>query len=681
MNKYLNPIAFLAYCFLVGCTQSALTSVGVFSTPTPTSGTSSSPTATPSATPSAPTPTPGPGTTWYIRTDGGTALQCTGKTNAAYAGGTSAQWKNGSTYTVGQQVVDQNNNLEQVTVAGTSAAQWPPSWNTTTGGTSADQGTLVWKNMGPMAAAQNCAVNHPFWLATQNKSQNAFAWIVSSGDTIQFKDVGPYYMGDALPNNLGSTWIPCVGNASGCTLPAIPNSVSVLGLNTGNCHNANHTGLTGPTVLSAVNGAFEVLNLQASNHVTLQCLEVTQPDTCTHMGSGGGQCQAGVNNYGGHGIRFEYAVNQGPSNATMRDVAVVGMSAQGLLGSHINTLSSDVFTASDIYVIGNGAAGWDSDGGNCGTSCESVGTMNLSYVDVEWNGCSAVMPYDISKPTSGNTFNYCFDDSTGGYGDGFAFIAAGNVSLNVTHATFKYNTQDGFDSLHLGDDQTTTPSVSIMDSWAEGNEGQTFKLGAGAVGVAINNVSISNCRLLKTASNFPNNPTGWNTGVSDVCRAAGDQWALALRDGASLTVENNTSLGYGTTMYDMECSGSHCGTAGGATVVFRNNISLGFPDPGNSNRQASGIYLGGGDVFATSGSVINHNLWFNMATSCPDLSEETNAICVDPKLVSEANVNAINPNLTSTSPATGAGVSISGITTDYNGLTRPNPPAIGAIEY
>jgi hypothetical protein len=142
-----------------------------------------------------------------------------------------------------------------------------------------------------------------------------------------------------------------------------------------------------------------------------------------------------------------------------------------------------------------------------------------------------------------------------------------------------------------------------------------------------------------------------------------------MRTGSSVTLENNTSLGYGTTMYDMECAtGENCQSANGPIVTFKNNISIGYPDPGNGNRQASGIYLGGGDVFANTGSSITHNLWFNMATGCPGLTEE-------------ASINTANPNLSSGSPAIGAGVAITGITTDYNGVTRPNPPAIGALEY
>ena len=369
---------------------------------------------------------------------------------------------------------------------------------------------------------------------------------------------------------------------------------------------------------------------------------------------------------------------------TLQDIAVVGIAANGILGSHVNTLSTDVMNASDIYIIGNGASGWNGDGGGCGTSCESVGTMNLSYLDVDWNGCVAVEPYNMNVPSTQNAFTDCYDDSNDGYGDGFVQIAAGNLTLNVVHSHFRWNTQDGFDSLHLSDDVTTSPSVHLYDSWSEGNEGQTFKLGAGSASSAINNVSISNCRVMGTASNFPLNPSGWDAGLSDFCRAAGDQWALQLNNGTAVTLENNTSVGYGTTMYDFECAygAPNCAT-NGATIVFVNNISKGYPDPG-TGVQASGMYFGAGNPFANAGSVMTNNLWDTLQTGCPasaTAAYEKKPVCSDPLLVGESNINAINPGLTSGSPAIGAGLAISGITTDYNGSTRPNPPALGAFEF
>jgi hypothetical protein len=55
-------------------------------------------------------------------------------------------------------------------------------------------------------------------------------------------------------------------------------------------------------------------------------------------------------------------------------------------------------------------------------------------------------------------------------------------------------------------------------------------------------------------------------------------------------------------------------------------------------------------------------------------------VCADPLLAGESNIDAINPTLTPTSPAIGAGISITGITMDLNNVTRPSPPSIGAQE-
>lgn len=571
------------------------------------------------------------GTTWYIRLDGGNNTQCTGTTNAPYPG------------------------------TGTN---------------------------------QPCAYNHPYQMLTYSGTWAAMA----GGDTIQFEDQGPYYMGEEN-QGVGSDWHAQLGGicptpngyGGNCVLPIFPsgtaaNPTRIVGANSGSCHNSAHTGLVNPTVLEGSGwGAFTVLNLQGTNYVRVSCIEVTQPDTCTRLGNNGGQCSSTNNYVSFAGIILEYQTAQGPSNLTLQDVAVVGISANGVLGSHINTLSADVMTASDVYIIGNGTAGWNGDGGGCGTNCESVGTMNLSYLDVEWNGCIAVKPYNMNVPAIENAYTDCYDDNNGGYGDGFVQIAAGNLTMNVDHSHFRWNTQDGFDSLHLSDDVTHSPAVHISDSWSEGNEGQTFKLGAGSASSAINNVSISNCRVMGTASNFPLNPAGWNSGLSDFCRAAGDQWAFQMDNGSAITLENNTSVGYGTTMYDFECAydAPNC-VSNGATLVFVNNISKGYPDPGNSNQLAAGIYFGAGNPLGNPGSLMTNNLWNTMANGCPTSaagSAERNYICADPLLAGESNLNSINPNLTSASPAIGAGLAISGITTDFSGAIRPNPPAVGALEY
>ncbi len=587
-----------------------------------------------SITLSAAQPPPGPGTTWYIRTDGGTNTQCTGKTNAAYPG----------------------------------------------------SGT-----------AQACAFNHPYQMLNYS---GGWAHMVG-GDTIQFINTSgtsdTYYMGEQNAG-VGTDWhtqlgglcaAPNAGGGAGssCILPAPPSGTAtqhtrILGQNAGNCHDSAHTHLVNPTVLSGIDNAFAVLDTRGTDYVDISCIEITQPDTCTAT-VGKGQCTDSNNYVHYGGLILNYGTSQGPSNLTLTDVAVVGTAGSGILGSHLNKSSTDVFSATDVYVIGNGGAGWNGDGGGCGTSCETVGTMNISYATIDWNGCVAVEPYDMTKPDTQNAFNYCYGQSDGGYGDGFVQIAAGNMSLNVDHSYFRWNTQDGFDGLHLSDDVKTSPAIHISTSWSEGNAGATFKIGAGASSTAINNVSISNCRILTIASAFPLNPSGWTLDGADSCRASGDEWSFQENNGTVITLENNTSVGYGTTMYDVGCAAlaPNC-FSNGATFIFKNNISKGYPDPGNGNRLASGFYFGMGNPFGNAGSAADHNLWSTMDEGCPDglIGIETIYTCGDPAMVAQSDINHINPNLTSSSAAINSGIAISGITTDFNGKTRANPPAIGAME-
>lgn len=582
------------------------------------------------------------GTTWYIRPDGGTATQCTGKTNAAYPG------------------------------SGTGVA---------------------------------CALSHPYWMMN---SSGGWAHMVG-GDTIQFVNTSgtsdTYYAGEQN-GGLGFDWAgagintgecatPNSGaSATGCILPAPPSGTvarhtRLLGQNAGSCHDSARTHLVNPTILSGISGAFAVLDTRNTEYVDISCIEITQPDNCTNNVATG-QCATNANYVRFGGLILNYTLSQGPSNLTMNDIAVVGLASNGFLGSKINKLSGDVFTASDIYIIGNGQSGWNGDSGGCGNSCETVGTMNLSHVMIDWNGCVAVNPYNMSLPDTQNKFNFCYDDATAGYGDGFVQVSAGAMTLNVDQSTFRWNTQDGFDALHMSDDPTGNPGIIITRSYGEGNEGQNFKLGGGQVETAINDVSIHNCMVMQTASNFPLNPSGWNNGLGDFCRPAGrNQWAFQLNNNTVLTLENNTSIGYGTTMYDIECSqapGETSCASAGAKVLFNNNLNLGFQDPGNSNRLPSGIFLGVGVTTAIFSGGSANNLWHNMfaTTGCPDSvisPTPTNSQCGDPLLVAESNVNAINANLTVSSPANGNGEFISGIPVDYNGNNRPNPPSIGAYEF
>lgn len=668
----------------------------------------------------------GHATTWYVRHDGGTATQCTGTTNAAYPGG---------------------------------------------------------------GSGQACAVSDLFWLVSNGTGQ----FITATNDTIKFADpvtnTTPYYEGEQN-NGVGFDWstvLPSIcgppntdGNA--CILPIPPDGTTILGQSdtgAGSCTNSTHTGLVwnavdgggkNPTILSGINNAFQVLDFQGSNHITLRCVEITQPDVCTLSGAAGqtitntsasggvltysftnssgnpplvnqrytitgttngggifnvtnqhltsvtgtssgtftiagsgtvssatdtgtgvpsGKCTQS-NNYANNGIRFQYLSAQGPSNLTIDSVAIVGIASRGVLGSHINTSSGDTTAIADLYIIGAGFTGWDADGGNHGTCCETVGTLNLTNLHVEWSGAVATTAIPV---LGANTVDLGFTQNYGGQGDNIVQIAAGTMTFNTTNSSAKYGLQDGFDYLHLSDDDTTNPVISITNSWSEGNLGQTIKLGAGASMTAINNVSTSNCAAMVTATTPPYslNPLGWNAGIhpADVCRASGDEWSFQLNNGTVVDIENNTTTGYGATMYDFGCSSlqSSCGTT--TVIKMLNNISMGFVNPVTSLLPGSFIFNSGSgpDMFANAGSILDHNLWWTMrsGSGCGggfQPPEETNCTNADPLLASESDINNINPALTSGSPAIVNGI-LTGSTpsTGQNGVAQTSPPTQGAFPF
>ncbi len=573
-------------------------------------------------------------TTWYVRTDGGTATQCTGRTNAAYSG----------------------------------------SGN-----------------------AQACAYSHPFYLVTDNTTGAAFAWKIAGGDTVQFEDVGPYYIGQTF-KGLGQSWLGCSGSYLDCVLPPLPsgtarNPTRFLGKNAGSCHTSGHTGTVNPTEWVGLHGAFWMFSIQGSSNVDVECFDFTQPDQCSMGGTGylppDQVCSNDLHNYVKHGLMLSYLTSQGPSNSTVADMSIHGLANEAITGGKMNQTADDVMNFSDIYIYGIGGAGFDSDAGGCGNSCETVGTVNMSHMIINWSGCVEVKPN--GGTIGGNGYTNCTDQSHGGYGDGFTMIAEGNSTWNISDISTNWNTQDGFDGLHMGDDPATTPVVNITRLSAQGNMGQQLKTG-GSVNLT-NSWFNGNCRRL--AHPFAENPTGYNSMLGDFCRAGPISIAMQVLNGRYTTIENNTSLGYSTSMWAFLCvEGQTCTTH--TQVIFRNNLSYGTQDPkSGDNPTPSGMYFGEGawaitNPFANPGSAIDHNLWYGVRGvapfgTCPqDGTYETNAICSDPKLVNESQTgneqDNLTPYLTSSSPAIGAGATIAGLITDAASALRPTLRSIGAFE-
>jgi hypothetical protein len=88
-------------------------------------------------------------------------------------------------------------------------------------------------------------------------------------------------------------------------------------------------------------------------------------------------------------------------------------------------------------------------------------------------------------------------------------------------------------------------------------------------------------------------------------------------------------------------------------------------------------------LFTNSGTVVTNNLSYHQRHPCPDPSvHEQNATCADPLLMDDTYhpYGDWDLSLSASSPAKGKGVAVSGVTADYMGNPRNNPPAIGAFE-
>lgn len=637
-----------------GLTLAATTGV-ISGTPT-TAGTStftakvtdnSSPEQTASASLSievtAPQAPAGPGTTWFVRPDGGSRYdalapqgQCDGKSDTAYKG------------------------------SGTN---------------------------------QHCAFNDFRYLYDDKSYGGIFAgWVIKGGDTVIVR--GCYNADD---DNSGSTWcrigtdppnVPdtwCYGGegAQACNaIGAIPagtptQHTRILGQNYAACGTATTTDRSLLTTIYGGNGIGHVFDLSGAKYVDFECFEVTRHSNCITHGvpaypSG---CNRGTDDFDSDGI----ATDINTSNVLMQDLWIHGHTDRGIIGP----IGGPV-TCNRCNISYNGMAGWDFDEGDGAPS--SNGTWNISYTTIEWNGCNQEYPAVDKYPAVS-----CYSQSTGGYGDGVGTPAGFCMNVNIDHSTIDYNTQDGIDLGHL---DTVGPSgvctVNITNSYSYGNNGAAFKWGRGPTAtVFTNNLAESNCARLSAP--LAGAPSTYNKNLSDFCRA-GDGMSFDFHQGSTLLMANNTFVNYAPTSFDFMCDDDV--SCSKSVFTFKNNITLGFTDypfygtdsyggngaPGGFCTQACN-----GSTLAVGTIIRSNNIYQGVRVTCP--TGDPSEFCEEPGFVGEPTANMgnfveseldnFNFNLSATSPALKAGVFISGVpslVTDYNGVTRPNPPAIGAIQ-
>jgi hypothetical protein len=532
---------------------------------------------------------------WFVRSDGGTATQCTGRTDAAYPG----------------------NGLNQP-----------------------------------------CAFSNPHYLWGNDVQGETAKWKIAGGDTVIVKN-GSYRIGYKGPNS-GDSWGQCPGDPFGCGMLPIPSGTvaqhtRILGENFANC--------TSQPELHGGFGLFEVISLEGSSNVDVQCLEITDHAACGTMGSSN-LCQKTfpLDDYAKHGV----VTDVNTRNVNLTDLNIHGLANDGIIGP-----VGGGIVATRVRIAGNPSSGWNFDDGN-GT--QSTGTIIMSYVMVEWNGCSEAYP-------SIGVYDNCYDDMSSGYGDGVGTPNTGGTFI-VDHSTFRYNTQDGLDLLHVDEPGAV---ITVTNSTGYGNMGNQLKEGA-TTAIFQNNVVIGDCLRLKSA--FAPNPSTYNAHLSDFCRANGDAIVIGTNDTVHAVIQNNTVTSNFSIAFDIQCLGAGGGTStctSASHVNFDNNLIYGFADQSGAHTFITAIFeqTNSPDFMGNPGGSRRNNLLFHTNTSC-GAAPAVNEVCSDPLLTSESDITNMDFHLTAGSSARGKGLVIPSITTDFDGKPRPTgglPYDIGAFQF
>ena len=522
---------------------------------------------------------------------------------------------------------------------------------------------------------QPCAFNDVRFLyedGTYNSGSQT--WVISGGDTVILRGslaAGKTYR-IGYPNNsnnndaaTGLTW-GIAGDPYDSGMPVPPSGTAghptrILGENYGSCHDQSAR-----TQLHGGFGVSSVVNLNGASYVDMECLDITDFSACGRSGQTH-TCNTNpgsLDDYASTGIS---QTNQ-TSNLTMADMRIHGVAGTGLYGPN-----GPGNTYSYVDIVGNAASGWNADNGTVG-----IGSALMQNFSINWNGCAEEYPLVDALP-----YQDCTDDNSGGYGDGFGtatMTATSPWNVTFNQGTVSYNTQDGLDALHL---VGAGSSMTITNVTAYGNMGQQIKVG-GAGGTASNNTIVTSCNALRQA--IPGTPAGYNSKLTDFCRAADAGIYLATQDGSKLTFDNNTVYSASSTTVEIGCGGT-C-KAGTDLIEFKKNTILGFKNStatgyvgGGTMDYANPIYLDYNNPFTNMGSVMDGNDIYHAKSTwtCPATTylHETNDPCSDPGFVDETwhNYGIGNMTLIATAPASPV-VTPPVVPTSCPSITAPASPVV-----
>ncbi len=625
---------------------------------------------------------------------------------------------------------------------------------------------------------QACGFNDVRYLWTDGGSMYG-NWAISGGDTVIIANTYPsgqtgWRIGaGSATSGWFNGYAGVDATMTGSYNPVIPAGTSsqhtrILGANFSNCSAAS--------AKSQIFGGFSVsgvLNLESTQYVDVECLEITDHNNCIKSGTAGlpSVCSNNVpvSDYANNGI----LTNQTTANITMQDLNIHGLPHSGIGGP-----IGGAITMTRVRSSFNGFAGWDFDlfgatGPNeTGFPNAPGSSINANYVEMSWNGCNEEYPIVDSIPIT-----YCYSITNQGFGDAWSGQDSTLSSMTCDYCTMAYNIKDAFFGPH-----TAIGTLTITNSTAYGNGGQTWKANLGATGTLTfqNNLTVNNCYRLSQP--IPGAPSTFNTYISDnpdLCRPSADGAAIAMvfPISGSVDIDHNIFVvGSPSVSLDFTCwtqiagvtvntggSGYQVGDvlwlggtqanvtvtaigAGGAVsaVTINSGGQITTASTGTENYIAGGhgtgvifnitsvtpvscgggprimrdnIFLGYNDTTAKTVFNITHPLSLFCYSGCNGnpgtftdamwtnrtnnmfwgFTPGSNGACTysgetcasDPLLVNEpsqtwsgeSQLDNFTFNLTSGSPAKGAGVAVPGLTTDYNGYNYVTPPSDGALEF
>jgi hypothetical protein len=440
-----------------------------------------------------------------------------------------------------------------------------------------------------------------------------YQWVIAGGGTVIVDCPQDCRVGYSGPDSK-NYFLAMAGNPGGSGIPVPPagspaQHTRILGKNYANC--------MGDSEKARLNGGYglsAVLNLKGSSYVDVACLDISDHSDCGRSGQVTA-CHTGypMDDYANYGI----VTNNTTTNTTITDVRIHGMAAAGMIGP-----TGDGVSLMRVALVGNPTSGWNMDAGN-GTT--GTGNLTMYSVQILWNGCAEEYPIVDPLP-----YQECTDDSNGGYGDGIGTATA--VSVPAWHVTCvdcvaAYNTQDGFDFLHVTNGGST---ITMIGGSSYSNMGNQLKVGSASttIGMSIT----GNCNALRQS--IPGTPDGYNTHLSDFCRGGDQAIALAVINGQTTTFSYNQLWSANATGILIVCGQPACDTT--ASFVYDHNYMTGFFNSAvngyahPSNQWMHPFYFNApitSAIFTNPGSHSDSNSWLNIRGTCPYIPAETNTYC------------------------------------------------------